>query len=165
MRTRLSKKKENHINLLPNEIIQIILDYRLSVDYDMFSSRNPAHLLEHRAEVKTFSLVCRRWKRLLAPISYETVVITSTSEANALALKLRQRHQRIGHYIRKLRIEEAQGRAIYTILSKVPRLTSLCISLDSMSSKQRASSLSWAQTGQSTALRPPRRQISREPGK
>jgi len=72
------------------------------------------------------------------PIIYETVILTSQSEANTFVSMLR--HQRVGSYVKKLRIEGGYGRSIHTILSNIPGLVSICISLD-IPSKRKADGL------------------------
>jgi hypothetical protein len=110
-------------DLLPDELLHLILAQPLFVDYDMFSHRSPAQLLARRVETTSLSLVCHRWRRVVVPIIYETVILTSESEAIALASMVRC----VGPYIKKLRIEGGYGNHIYTILSNIPGLAFICV--------------------------------------
>jgi hypothetical protein len=102
----------------------------------MFSHRSPAQLLARRAEATSSSLVCRRWKRGVVPIFHETVILTSESEANTFVYMLRD----VGPYVKKLRIEGGYGRPIHTILSNIPGLAFISVSLN-IPSKQKARGL------------------------
>ena len=66
-------------------------------------SRSPAsaQLLARRAKETSLSLVCHRWRRVVVPITHETVIY-SPPEANTFVYTLR----RVGLYIKKLRIED-----------------------------------------------------------
>ena len=59
MNTILSTKS---FDVLPNELLHLVLAQLLFVDYDMFSHHSPVHFLERRAEATSLSLVCRRWR-------------------------------------------------------------------------------------------------------
>jgi hypothetical protein len=123
-------------DILPDELLHLILAQPLFVDYDMFSHRSPAQLLARRAEATPLSLVCRRWRRVVVPIIHETVILTSESEAKTLVSMLRH----VGPYIKKLRIEGGYGRPIHTILSNIPGLAFICVSLN-IPSKNKAGGL------------------------
>ena len=114
-------------DLLPDELLHLILAHQLFVDYDMFSHRSPAQLLARRDEATSLPLVCRRWRRVVVPIIYETVILTSESEANALVSTMLEH---VGPYIKKLRIEGGYGWPIHTILSNIPKLAFISVSLD-----------------------------------
>jgi hypothetical protein len=129
-------RRVKSFDLLPDELLHLILAQRFFVDYDMFSHRSPAQLLARRAEAMSLFLVCRRWRRVVVPIVYETVILTSESETKAFVSMLRH----VGPYIKKLRIEEGYGRSIQTILSNIPRLAFICVSL-SIPSKRKVGSL------------------------
>jgi F-box-like len=133
MNTILSTKS---FDLLPNELLHLVLAQLLFVDYDMFSHRSPVHFLARRAEATSLSLVCHRWRRVAVPVIYESVILTSKSEAKTLVSMLR----RVGPYIKKLRIEGGYGHSIHIILSKIPGLAFICVSLN-IPSKQKAGGL------------------------
>ena len=133
MNTILSTKS---FDLLPNELLHLVLAQLLFVDYDMFSHRSPVHFLARRAEATSLSLVCHRWRRVAVPVIYEAVILTSESEAKTLVPMLRH----VGPYIKKLRIEGGYGHSIQIILSKIPGLVFICVSLD-ISSEQEADGL------------------------
>ena len=113
---------------LPEELLHQIMVMCHSIDYDVFANRSPEPLLAHRNEMARLLLVCHRWRRVATPLKYETVIVTSKAEASILASILSQR--RVGSYVKKLRIEGGFGQALRTILSQVPRLVYLSVSLD-----------------------------------
>ena len=113
---------------LPEELLHRILAICHSVDYDVFAHRSPEQLLAHRKETARLLLVCHHWRRVATPLRYETAIVTSQAEASILASILSQ--GRVGSYVKTLRIEGGFDRALRTILSKVPRLVYLFISLD-----------------------------------
>ena len=133
MNTILSTKS---FDLLPNELLHLVLAQLLFVDYDVFSHRSPVQFLARRAEATSLSLVCHRWRRVAVPVIYESVILTSESEAKTLVTMLRH----VGPYIKKLRIEGGYGHSIHKILSKIPGLAFLCVSLN-IPSKQKAGGL------------------------
>ena len=133
MNTIISTKS---FDLLPDELLHLVLAQLLFVDYDMFSHRSPVHFLARRAEATSLSLVCRRWRHVAVPVIYESVILTSESEAKTLVSVL----QHVGPYIKKLRIEGGYGHPIHVILSKIPGLTFINVSLDILS-KQKAGGL------------------------
>jgi F-box-like len=102
-------------DLLPNELLHLVLAPLLFVDYDMLH-RSPVPFLARRAEAMSLSLVCHRWRRVAVPLIYESVILTSKSEAKTLVSMLRH----VGPYIKKLRIEGGYGHSIHIILSKIP---------------------------------------------
>jgi hypothetical protein len=120
--------RRKSFDLLPDELLHLILAEKLFVDYDMFSHRSPAQLLARRVEATSsgLSLVCHRWRRVVVPIIYETVILNSEAEANSFALIVR----RVGPYIRKLRIEGGYAKPIHTILSNTPGLAFICVSFN-----------------------------------
>jgi hypothetical protein len=99
-----------------------------SVDYDVFANRSPQQLLAHRNETAHLLLVCNRWRRVVTPLKYETVIVTSQAEASILASILSR--GQVGSYVKKLRIEGGFGQALHKVLSQVPRLVYLFVSLD-----------------------------------
>ena len=114
-------------DLLPDELVHLILAEQLFVDYDMFSHRSPDQLLARHVEATSLSMVCHRWRRVVVPsIIYETVILISEAEANAFASIVR----RVGFYIKKLRIEGGYGQPIYKILSNTPGLAFICVSFN-----------------------------------
>ena len=113
---------------LPEELLHQILAACHSVDYDVFANRFPEQLLAHRKETAHLHLVCHRWRRVATPLKYETVIVTSQAEASILASILSR--GRVGSYVKKLRIEGGFGQALHAILSQVPRLVYLFVSLN-----------------------------------
>ena len=90
------------------------------VDYDVFSHRSPAQLLERRAEATSLSSVCRR---VLVPTILETVILNSELEAKTFVYMLRLKHVR--PYIKKLRIEGG----LFTQFSRISLDSRLSVSL------------------------------------
>ena len=81
----------------PDELLHLVLAELLYYfDYDMFSLRSPAQLLE-RAEATTLPLVCHRWRRVLVPIILETVILNSELETKTFVSMLRLKN--VGPYI------------------------------------------------------------------
>ena len=113
---------------LPEELLHQIMVMCHSIDYDVFANRSPEPLLARRNEMAHLLLVCHRWRRVATPLKYETVIVTSQAEASILASILSR--GRVGSYVKKLRIEGGFGQALRTILSQVPRLVYLSVSLD-----------------------------------
>lgn len=113
---------------LPDELLDQIMAMCHFIDYDMFASRSPEQLLTHRNETARLLLVCHRWRRVATPLKYETVIVTSQAEASSLASILSR--GRVGSYVKKLRIEGGFGHALHKILSQVPKLVYLFVSLD-----------------------------------
>lgn len=113
---------------LPEELLHQIMAMCHSIDYEAFAHRSPEQLFAHRKETARLLLVCQRWRRVATPLKYEMAIVTSEAEASVLATILSR--GRVGSYVKKLRIEGGFGRALRTILSKVPNLLYIFISLD-----------------------------------
>ena len=135
-RSSLDMNSTKSFDLLPNELLHLVLAQLLFVDYDMFSHRSSVHFFARRAKATSLSLVCHRWRRVAVPVIYEAVILTSESEAKTLVSMLRH----VGPCIKKLRIEGGCGHSIHIILSRIPGLTFICVSLD-IRSKQKAGGL------------------------
>ena len=88
----------------------------------------PQNNCSHGNEMAQLLLVCHRWRRIATLLKYETVIVASQFEASILASILSR--GRVGSYVKKLRIEGGFGQALHKILSHVPRLVYLFVSLD-----------------------------------
>ncbi|EDR03240.1 uncharacterized protein LACBIDRAFT_307455 [Laccaria bicolor S238N-H82] len=135
---------------LPEELLHQIIAMCHSIDYDVFADRSPEPLLAHRNEMARLLLVCHRWRRVATLLKYETVIVTSQAEASILASILSRGG--VGSYVKRLRIEGEFGQALRTILSKVPRLVALSVSLDITSESKGAGPCAGARTQRSRAL-------------
>ncbi|KZV97254.1 hypothetical protein EXIGLDRAFT_764548, partial [Exidia glandulosa HHB12029] len=72
--------------------------------------------------------VCKRWARVGTPLLYETVVLRSTPQAQALAAALKD-NKPFGKMIKKLRVEGGYGAAVPKIFKLAPNITDLCLNL------------------------------------
>jgi F-box-like len=114
---------------LPDEIIKEILAPALHVSDEAFS-----HTADHEANPfasyglssSTILVVCKSWLRVATPLLYETVVLRSKAQAQALAGVLKA-NQQFGRFIRKLRVEGGYGSPVGEILRCSPLLTDLLI--------------------------------------
>ncbi|KZV85635.1 hypothetical protein EXIGLDRAFT_841322 [Exidia glandulosa HHB12029] len=119
---------------LPDELLREILAPQLRVADELFADAgqvSPFSRTEYSASVVL--QVCKRWMRVCTPWLYETVVIRSEAQAQALAGAL-TRNPQFGKYIRKLRIEGAYGRFLPTVVDVATNVTDLCFTLTLWSS-------------------------------
>ncbi|KAF8058764.1 hypothetical protein FPV67DRAFT_516617 [Lyophyllum atratum] len=114
---------------LPEELLHEVLQICLDVDYDAFANRSPNLLRRHRTEVVSLLLVCKNWLRVGTPLTYQVTLLESVKQSQAFARLLRQRKS-LGSHVRKLRIEGGCGGSLSFILTSVPQLTHISISLD-----------------------------------
>jgi F-box-like len=114
---------------LPDEIIKEILSPALYVSDRAFSSTcewtNP--FANYELSTSTILVVCKSWLRVATPMLYETVVLRSKAQAQALASALKD-NEPLGRFIRKLRVEGGYGACLYEVLRRSPSLTDLWIS-------------------------------------
>ncbi|KAH6909307.1 hypothetical protein BKA70DRAFT_1562155 [Coprinopsis sp. MPI-PUGE-AT-0042] len=114
---------------LPDEIIKEILAPALYVSDEAFSSTcaksNP--FANYELSTSTILVVCKSWLRVATPMLYETVVLRSKAQAQALASALKQNEQ-LGRFIRKLRVEGGYGTFVYEVLRRSSSLTDLWLS-------------------------------------
>ncbi|TDL29935.1 hypothetical protein BD410DRAFT_47069 [Rickenella mellea] len=118
-------------NRLPDEILKEILGPALTVSDDEFScGRTTDSPFAYKSTSSAFVLlVCKQWMRVTTPLLYETVVIRSKAQAQALADAVKY-NPHFGAYIRKLRMEGGYGMSPYTVISKSPNIKDIFISLD-----------------------------------
>ena len=95
---------------LPDEIIKEILLPALFVPDKLFSNTsmesNP--FAGYELSSSTILVVCKSWLRVATPLLYETVVLRSKAQAQALAGVLKN-NSPLGHFIKKLRLEGGYG--------------------------------------------------------
>ncbi|TDL29938.1 hypothetical protein BD410DRAFT_47053 [Rickenella mellea] len=116
---------------LPDETLKEILTPALTISEDEFSfadaENNPFGKKYKSSGVVL--LVCKRWMRVATPLLYETVIIRSKAQAQAIVDALTA-NPHFGAYVRKLRIEGGYGMSPFTVISKSPNITNLFITLD-----------------------------------
>ncbi|KAH6909306.1 hypothetical protein BKA70DRAFT_1278178 [Coprinopsis sp. MPI-PUGE-AT-0042] len=114
---------------VPDEIIKEILAPALYVSDEAFSNTslhaNP--FAKYELSTSTILVVCKSWLRVATPLLYETVVLRSKAQAQALASALK-RNEQLGRFVRKLRVEGGYGTFVGEILRRSPSLTELWIS-------------------------------------
>lgn len=114
---------------LPDEIIKEILSPALYVPDYAFSSTceysNP--FANYELSTSTILVVCKSWLRVATPMLYETVVLRSKAQAQALAFALKE-NEPLGRFIRKLRVEGGYGACLHEVLRRSPSLTDLWLS-------------------------------------
>ncbi|KZV95378.1 hypothetical protein EXIGLDRAFT_735387 [Exidia glandulosa HHB12029] len=114
---------------LPNELLKEILSPPLLVPDKLFAdtgATSPFRQATHSSA--DVLLVCNQWMRVGTPVLYETVVIRSTAQAQALALALKSTPA-FGRFIKNLRIEGAFGAHLGKIALVALNVTDFCFSL------------------------------------
>ncbi|KAH6909305.1 hypothetical protein BKA70DRAFT_1562153 [Coprinopsis sp. MPI-PUGE-AT-0042] len=114
---------------LPDEIIKEILAPVLFVSDEAFSdtSQKSNPFASYELSTSTILVVCKSWLRVATPLLYETVVLRSKAQAQALSGALK-RNEQLGRFIKKLRIEGGYGTFVGEILRHSPTLTDLWVS-------------------------------------
>ena len=116
-------------SLLPDEITKEILSPALYVPANAFANTslrsNP--FANYELSCSAILVVCKSWLRVATPLLYETVVLRSKAQAQALAGALKQNEQ-LGRFIRKLRVEGGYGTYVSEILRRSPGLTDIWLS-------------------------------------
>ena len=114
---------------LPDEIIKEILSPALYVPDNAFADTslrsNP--FARYGLSTSTILVVCKSWLRVATPLLYETIVLRSKAQAQALAAALKQ-NQQLGLFIKKLRVEGGYGAFLSEILRRSPALTDIWLS-------------------------------------
>lgn len=115
---------------LANETLHSILNIAFCIEDDHFVGRGTLNGPFANVQYSTADLllVCKRWMRVATPLLFETVIIRSAAQAQALAKALKKNKQ-FGGMIKKARIEGGYGVATKNILELAPNIDSLCISL------------------------------------
>ncbi|KAH6909300.1 hypothetical protein BKA70DRAFT_1149252 [Coprinopsis sp. MPI-PUGE-AT-0042] len=114
---------------LPDEIIKEILAPALYVPDETFADTvlKASPFATYGLSSSTILVVCKSWLRVATPLLYDTVVLRSKAQAQALAAVLKRDNQ-LGTFIRKLRIEGGYGNAIFETLKRSPHITDIWIS-------------------------------------
>ena len=90
---------------LPEEILKAVSSLALHVPDHRFrdTSRNPP-LARVDASSSVVLLVCKRWLRIATPVLYDTVIVCSTAQAQALVNALLQEPQ-FARLVKRIRLE------------------------------------------------------------
>jgi hypothetical protein len=119
------------VNNFPNELIREILLLVFDIPDEMFRDLSETSPFSRPSHLSTSSVlgVCKRWMNVGIPLLYRVVVLRSKAQACALRHILRK-HNELGVYIEKLRVEGGYGPAMGIIINAAPNITDLCISFD-----------------------------------
>ncbi|KZV95387.1 hypothetical protein EXIGLDRAFT_766299, partial [Exidia glandulosa HHB12029] len=114
---------------LADELLKEILSPPLLVPDELFADTGAVSPFSKATYSAADVLaVCKRWMRVATPALYQTVIIRSTAQAEALAFALKCNPD-FGRYIKKLRIEGAFGPHLGKIAPVSPNITDFCLSL------------------------------------
>lgn len=115
---------------LAEETLRDILTLALDVpDDDFASTADVSPFALRQFSTADLLLVCKHWMRVATPLLYETVVLRSLAQSQALAKALKKNPE-FAAYLKKLRIEGAFGASAGKNLSAATGLTDLCLSVD-----------------------------------
>lgn len=113
---------------LPDEIIKEILSPALEVADEDFANtsltRSP--FADYKLTSSTVLEVCKAWLRVATPFLYETVILRSKAQAQALAGALKGNPE-LGLFVKKIRIEGGYGTCILDVFQRCPALSDLWI--------------------------------------
>ncbi|KAJ7605915.1 hypothetical protein FB45DRAFT_951853 [Roridomyces roridus] len=102
---------------------------RSPVSDETFSARIPPWRSDRRLDTSSaILLVCRAWLRVASPLLYETVILRSRGQAQALSVALRYNPD-LARFIKKLRLESGYGSTMHKILQTTNNLTDIFIPL------------------------------------
>jgi F-box-like len=121
---------------IPDEIIKEILSPVLEVPDNAFvhPSLHSGPFTTYKLTSSTILEVCKAWLRVATPLLYETVILRSKAQAQALALAL-QGNPDLDRFVKKARIEGGYGDDILKIFKRCPSLRDLWISAALWSNK------------------------------
>ncbi|KAF7322145.1 hypothetical protein MKEN_00738600 [Mycena kentingensis (nom. inval.)] len=114
---------------LPYEIISSILEPLLRVADNLFVAQLDAPFGCYTPSTSNYLLVSKKWLHSGTPLLYQTVVLRSHGQAEALAAVLASQPE-FGLLIKKLRVEGAYGDAMLPIFTGAPNISDLCLSFD-----------------------------------
>ena len=114
---------------LADELLKEILSPPLLVDDALFADTGAVSPFSRAMYSAADVLhVCKRWMRVATPSLYETVVIRSKAQAQALAAALKH-NKDFGRYVKKLRLEGSYGDYPSVIARNCPNITDFCFTL------------------------------------
>ncbi|KZV92927.1 hypothetical protein EXIGLDRAFT_836082 [Exidia glandulosa HHB12029] len=114
---------------LPDETLAAIMALHLTVPDAAFTSTDylsPFSRIEQSSS--TLLCVCKRFMRVATPLLYETVILRSTAQAQALAAALKA-NKDFGRFIKKLRVEGGYGASVEKIMVAAPNITDFAMTL------------------------------------
>ncbi|KAF7297142.1 F-box domain-containing protein [Mycena indigotica] len=112
---------------LPDEIIAEILGPALRVPDELFSDTSPnSPFSKYRTSTSAYLLVCQSWLRVSTPLLYNTVIVRSKAQADALS-RVFKKHPEFGLFVKQLRVEGGYGVAMQHILQATTRLADLLL--------------------------------------
>ncbi|KAJ7453834.1 hypothetical protein FB451DRAFT_1100173 [Mycena latifolia] len=113
---------------LPDEILSEILSPALKVPEHRFSdTSSTSPFATYSGSSSAALLVSKAWLRVSTPLLYTVVILRSKAQAGALASAL-QGDQKLGRFIKKLRVEGGFGASMHQILKATPNVTDIFIS-------------------------------------
>ncbi|KZV79677.1 hypothetical protein EXIGLDRAFT_734445 [Exidia glandulosa HHB12029] len=114
----------------PDELIKEMLSPPLLVPDALFADTGPVSpFAKATSSASDVLLVCKRWMRVGTPALYETVIIRSTAQAQALEMAL-TRNPEFGRFVKKLRLEGVYGEYITSkIIATMTRVTDFCFTV------------------------------------
>ncbi|KAI0697522.1 hypothetical protein C8T65DRAFT_582614 [Cerioporus squamosus] len=116
--------------VIPNELLEDILFQALTIPTLVFEAWRTHRTFcgSPRSGVSSLLLVSKRWCTLGTPALYESAILRTSTQVQALAQVLTDRrgHRRaLGRYLHRLRIEGGFGSAFIKILTAAPNITTL----------------------------------------
>lgn len=111
---------------LPDELTLEILSHTLRLPDEQFEKHSDLDITQVNSAACL--AVCKSWLQIGTPLLYHTVVLRSNSQADALALSLRDNKTR-GPLIERLRIEGGYGGVMYAIIKAARNVKVLCLTL------------------------------------
>ncbi|KAH6909295.1 hypothetical protein BKA70DRAFT_1149250 [Coprinopsis sp. MPI-PUGE-AT-0042] len=110
---------------LPDEIVKEILSPALLVPDEAFASTSwKSPFANYQLTSSTILVVCKDWLRVATPLLYETVILRSKAQAQALAAAVKNDAQ-LGTFIKKVRLEGGYGNSVYEIFKRSPNIRHL----------------------------------------
>ena len=119
---------------VPNELLEVILYHALTTPTHVFESWRTHRTLcgSIPTGVSSILLVSKRWNALGTPALYESAILRTDAQIQALAQTLTDRRngRTLSRYLRRLRIEGGFGSAVITILKAAPGITTMFLGFD-----------------------------------
>ncbi|KAH6909296.1 hypothetical protein BKA70DRAFT_1278108 [Coprinopsis sp. MPI-PUGE-AT-0042] len=110
---------------LPDEIVKEILSPALLVPNEAFASTSwKSPFANYQLTSSTILVVCKDWLRVATPLLYETIILRSKAQAQALALAVKNDPQ-LGKFIKKVRLEGGYGNSVHEIFKHSPNIRHL----------------------------------------
>ncbi|EJD36864.1 hypothetical protein AURDEDRAFT_188239 [Auricularia subglabra TFB-10046 SS5] len=117
---------------LAEETLHTILELTLQVPDDDFADVSGIHCSPFAGRQYSTAdtlLVCKRWMRIATPLLYDTVVLRSVGQAQALAKALKKNPE-FAPFLKKLRIEGGFGASVGKALHAATAISDLCLCLE-----------------------------------